>query len=96
MCMGREELRKAIEDAELYPIQGLFRFSNYFHEIDSYYTLCHGDELGVSTGWNGVDEFYRVSMYHSFFFIYIHSMNLILTILDSYEAVYFMKYLVHS
>ncbi|CAA6669870.1 unnamed protein product [Spirodela intermedia] len=41
---------RAIEDAELYPIKGLFRFSSYFHEIDSYYNLSHGNELGVVPG----------------------------------------------
>ncbi|XP_078438154.1 twinkle homolog protein, chloroplastic/mitochondrial-like [Wolffia australiana] len=60
MCLGPDAVRKAIEEAELYPIKGLFSFRNYFHEIDSYYNLRHGDELGVSTGWSGVDEFYRV------------------------------------
>lgn len=69
MCLGPVAVRRAIEDAELYPIKGLFRFSNYFHEIDSYYNLSHGNELGVTTGWNGVDEFYRVGRFrHDFFF----------------------------
>uniref|UniRef100_A0A1D1YS60 DNA primase/helicase n=1 Tax=Anthurium amnicola TaxID=1678845 RepID=A0A1D1YS60_9ARAE len=60
MYLGPDALKRAIEDAEPFPIKGLFRFSNYFHEIDAYYHLNHGYELGVATGWRGVDELYKV------------------------------------
>lgn len=60
MNLGKEALKKMIEDAELYPIQGLFRFSRFFAVIDAYYNRQLGTELGVSTGWLGLDELYRV------------------------------------
>lgn len=60
MRLGQEALKKVIEGAELYPIQGLFRFSRFFAEIDAYYNRQLGTELGVSTGWVGLDELYRV------------------------------------
>ncbi|KMZ68891.1 hypothetical protein ZOSMA_228G00230 [Zostera marina] len=60
MYLGPDALKKAIDDAEFYPIQGLFHFSDYFHEIDAYYRQHYGYELGVSTGWKSVDEFYKI------------------------------------
>lgn len=60
MYLGPDALRKVIETAELYPIRGLFSFSDFFHEIDSYYHRNHGFELGVSTGWKALDELYNV------------------------------------
>lgn len=62
MYLGPDALKKAIDDAEFYPIQGLFHFSDYFHEIDAYYRQHYGYELGVSTGWKSVDEFYKVRL----------------------------------
>ncbi|KAK1280204.1 hypothetical protein QJS04_geneDACA022393 [Acorus gramineus] len=59
MYFGPEALKNVIENAELYPIRGLFNFSDYFHEIDAYYR-CHGYELGVSTGWEALNNLYRV------------------------------------
>ena len=44
----------------MYPIRGLFQFSDFFHEVDAYYHQTHGFELGVSTGWRGLDELYNV------------------------------------
>ncbi|KAH9612565.1 hypothetical protein KSS87_012961 [Heliosperma pusillum] len=58
--LGRERLKEAIESAELYPIQGLFNFRDYFPEIDAYYHRVLGDELGLSTGWRCLDEYYNV------------------------------------
>ncbi|KAJ7562844.1 hypothetical protein O6H91_03G086300 [Diphasiastrum complanatum] len=58
--LGKEALRAVVEKSELYPIRGLFPFSNFYKEIDDYYHLRLGDERGVSTGWLGLDEFYRV------------------------------------
>ncbi|KAL8153856.1 hypothetical protein V2J09_011616 [Rumex salicifolius] len=60
MHLGPEALREVIQDAELYPIRGLFEFKDYFQEIDSYYHRVLGDELGVSTGWRCLDEIYNV------------------------------------
>ncbi|WOL15880.1 hypothetical protein Cni_G24661 [Canna indica] len=60
MYFGPDALRKVVENAELYPIRGLFQFSNFFHEVDAYYHQSHGFELGVSTGWRALDEFYNV------------------------------------
>lgn len=57
---GQQALKEAIEGAELYPIQGLFRFQRFYDVIDAYYNLQLGTELGVSTGWAGLDELYRV------------------------------------
>lgn len=58
--LGPEALSEVIETAELYPIRGLFRFSQFFKELDDYYFLRLGDERGVSTGWRGLDDIYRV------------------------------------
>ncbi|XP_056692781.1 twinkle homolog protein, chloroplastic/mitochondrial isoform X1 [Spinacia oleracea] len=60
MYLGPEKLKETIENAEIYPIQGLFPFRDYFHEIDAYYDRVLGDELGVSTGWRCLDEYYNV------------------------------------
>ncbi|KAK1278547.1 hypothetical protein QJS04_geneDACA014432 [Acorus gramineus] len=60
MYLGREALKNVIENAELYPIRGLFTFSDYFHEIDAYYRCC-GYELGVSTGWKALNDLYKVT-----------------------------------
>ncbi|XP_057863981.1 twinkle homolog protein, chloroplastic/mitochondrial isoform X3 [Cryptomeria japonica] len=57
---GSQGLKKVICDAEHYPIRGLYSFSDYFDEIDAYYQCRLGNELGLSTGWAGVDELYRV------------------------------------
>lgn len=61
MYLGPDVLKEVIDTAELYPIQGLFNFSNYFNEIDAYYHHSLGFELGVSTGWRGLDGLYNVS-----------------------------------
>ncbi|KZV29364.1 twinkleprotein, chloroplastic/mitochondrial-like [Dorcoceras hygrometricum] len=60
MYMGPDALREVIEDAELYPIKGLFNFKDYFGEIDDYYHQTLGFELGVSTGWRALNELYNV------------------------------------
>lgn len=60
MYLGPDALRKVIENAELYPIRGLFTFSDFFNEIDDYYHCNHGFELGVSTGWKALDGLYNV------------------------------------
>ncbi|KAF0925758.1 hypothetical protein E2562_017315 [Oryza meyeriana var. granulata] len=60
MFLGPQTLKKVIEDAELYPIRGLFSFKDFFPEIDNYYLGIRGDELGVPTGWKSMDELYKV------------------------------------
>jgi twinkle protein len=60
MFLGPQALSKVIEDAELYPIRGLFSFRDFFPEIDSYYLGIRGDELGIRTGWNSMDDIYKV------------------------------------
>ncbi|KAL7618177.1 twinkle homolog protein, chloroplastic/mitochondrial [Lactuca sativa] len=60
MFMGPAVLRGVIENAELYPIKGLFNFRDYFGEIDSYYHQTLGNELGISTGWKALDDLYNV------------------------------------
>ena len=62
MYMGPDALKEVIENAELYPIKGLFNFRDYFDEIDDYYNQSLGFELGVSTGWKALNELYNVSM----------------------------------
>ncbi|XP_047941662.1 twinkle homolog protein, chloroplastic/mitochondrial-like [Salvia hispanica] len=60
MYMGPDALKEVIENAELYPIKGLFNFRDYFDEIDDYYNQSLGFELGVSTGWKALNELYNV------------------------------------
>ncbi|KAK7303608.1 hypothetical protein RJT34_14518 [Clitoria ternatea] len=60
MYLGPEALRDAIENAELYPIRGLFNFRDYFDEIDAYYHRTLGYEIGVPTGWDNLNELYNV------------------------------------
>ncbi|KAM7505754.1 hypothetical protein LguiB_004658 [Lonicera macranthoides] len=59
MCKGPSALREVIENAELYPIQGLRDFKNYANEIEGYYHQIFGYELGVSTGWRALDDLYN-------------------------------------
>ncbi|KAE9594858.1 putative DNA helicase [Lupinus albus] len=60
MHLGPQALKEVIENAELYPIRGLFNFRDYFDEIDAYYHQTLGYELGVPTGWNNLNELYNV------------------------------------
>ncbi|XP_043699382.1 twinkle homolog protein, chloroplastic/mitochondrial isoform X2 [Telopea speciosissima] len=60
MYYGPAELKAVIDNAELYPIRGLFSFGDYFDEIDCYYHCSRGYELGVSTGWKSLDQFYNI------------------------------------
>lgn len=62
MFLGPQALRKVIEDAELYPIRGLFSFKDFFPEIDNYFLGIHGDELGIRTGWKSLDDLYKVTL----------------------------------
>ncbi|XP_062096400.1 twinkle homolog protein, chloroplastic/mitochondrial isoform X3 [Humulus lupulus] len=60
MYMGPDVLKEVIENAELYPIRGLFKFSDYFDEIDAYYYGTAGYGFGASTGWKALNELYNV------------------------------------
>ncbi|KAI9198728.1 hypothetical protein LWI28_021268 [Acer negundo] len=60
MYLGADALKEVVENAELYPIKGLFSFRDFFDEIDSYYYRTVGDEFGISTGWRGLDSLYNV------------------------------------
>ncbi|KAK4755942.1 hypothetical protein SAY87_009699 [Trapa incisa] len=58
--MGPGVLRDVVENAELYPIRGLFRFSDYSEEIDAYYYQTGSYEFGVHTGWRALKDLYNV------------------------------------
>ncbi|XVE89437.1 hypothetical protein DITRI_Ditri19aG0201300 [Diplodiscus trichospermus] len=60
MYLGPGVLKDVIENAELYPIRGLFNFRDFFDEIDKYYNRTLGYEFGVSTGWRALDDLYNV------------------------------------
>lgn len=62
MLLGPGELREVVENAELFPIRGLFNFKDYYSEIDSYYHHTFADQLGLSTGWKALNQFYNVSI----------------------------------
>jgi twinkle protein len=66
MFLGPQALKKVIEDAELYPLRGLFSFSDFFPEIDNYYLGIRGDELGIRTGWESMDDIYKVRFVNPF------------------------------
>ena len=63
MYMGPGVLKEVIENAELYPIRGLFHFRDYFDEIDAYYHRTFSHEFGVPTGWRALDGLYNVSTF---------------------------------
>ncbi|KAG4990345.1 hypothetical protein JHK87_023802 [Glycine soja] len=60
MYLGPDALKEVIENAELYPIRGLFNFRDYFDEIDAYYHRTLGYDIGISTGWNNLNDLYNV------------------------------------
>ncbi|XP_075659784.1 twinkle homolog protein, chloroplastic/mitochondrial isoform X1 [Castanea sativa] len=60
MFLGADVLKEVIDNAELFPIRGLFNFKNYFEEIDAYYNRTYGYEFGLPTGWRALNEFYNV------------------------------------
>lgn len=55
---GREKLRACLDDAQPYPIAGVFEIEDLSDRIEQLY--MHGWEKGVSTGWDEVDRFYTV------------------------------------
>ncbi|KAL0032240.1 hypothetical protein WJX79_000205 [Trebouxia sp. C0005] len=60
MKNGPDALRLCIDQAEPLPIRGLFRFSDFEQDVWSLYNLEFGDQMGKSTGWQSLDEVYRV------------------------------------
>ena len=50
MFLGTDVLKEVIDNAELFPICGLFNFKNFFDEIDAYYNCTYGYEFGLPTG----------------------------------------------
>ena len=58
---GEAALRGSIENAEGFPLRGLFRFSDFEDDISNYFGVEESSEMkGVSTGWESVDNHYRV------------------------------------
>lgn len=55
---GADKLRECIENAQPYPIAGVFEVLDLSDRIDHLYQ--HGWEKGVETGWDEVDRFYTV------------------------------------
>lgn len=56
---GPEALLECINAAGVYPVAGLYRFTDFWDEIQRYYEQRVGDETGMSTGWRALDPFYR-------------------------------------
>jgi len=58
---GAEVVRECLTTAEGFPLRGLFRFSEFAPEIESYFNMSAANELrGVSSGWKNVDNHYRI------------------------------------
>lgn len=55
---GAAKLRECLDDAQPFPITGVFEVLDLSDEIDHLY--LHGWERGVSTGWEELDRFYTV------------------------------------
>lgn len=55
---GAEKLRGCLDEAQPYPIAGVFEVEDLSDRIDHLYK--HGWEKGVSTGWDEVDQFFTV------------------------------------
>ena len=55
---GKETLKRCIEDAQPYPIEGIYGISDLTDEINKLYH--DGFKRGVSTGFRSLDEFYTV------------------------------------
>lgn len=55
---GAEVLRSCIDNAQPYPIAGVFEISDLADRIHRLY--AHGWEEGVETGWSGLKELYTV------------------------------------
>ncbi|KAI4371845.1 hypothetical protein MLD38_010146 [Melastoma candidum] len=58
--LGRHTLRDVVENAELYPIRGLFSFNDFDDEINAYYHKTLGYEFGAPSGWKSLRHLYNV------------------------------------
>ena len=57
---GEAAVKGSIDNAEGFPLRGLFRFSDFEDDISNYFGVSEGSEMkGVSTGWRSVDGYYR-------------------------------------
>jgi twinkle protein len=54
---GAEVLAKVIEEAQPYPVDGIFELNDMAIDLDEIYEK--GLPAGLTTGWTNVDEFYR-------------------------------------
>jgi twinkle protein len=73
MYLGPDALKESIENAELYPIRGLFNFRDYFDEIDAYYHQTLGYDTGLPTGWNNLNGLYNVRAVYFISTSYYHT-----------------------
>ena len=55
---GEQAVRDVINNAQPYPINGLFDAATYFNDVDDKY--FNGNGRGMSTGFPSLDEFYTV------------------------------------
>jgi twinkle protein len=55
-------VREIIEAAEPYPITGIHKFSEYKQDILNYYD--HGHDMGISTGWKNMDDYFKLMKGH--------------------------------
>lgn len=60
MLDGAAHIAHCVAVASATPITGLYRFENYWQEIQDYYKLINADAVGVSTGWPALDLCYKV------------------------------------
>ena len=57
---GDAAVRGSIDNAEGFPLRGLFRFSDFQDDISNYFGVSEASEMkGVSTGWRSIDGHYR-------------------------------------
>lgn len=47
---GPKALVDCVSAAEPYPVKGLYRFKDFWDDIESYYQQRMGTEVGMSTG----------------------------------------------
>ena len=61
MKLGADGLVETIQSATQYPIQGIKTFRDFYHEILAFYRMEPGDDnFGLSSGWETLDEYYKV------------------------------------
>ncbi|KAG1653584.1 hypothetical protein FOA52_009699 [Chlamydomonas sp. UWO 241] len=57
---GATRLVELLHGAEPTPINGLYRFQDYYQDIIRYYEQSDASEMGVSSGWSNLDPYYLV------------------------------------